>query len=389
MLVAERKSLYRFIGIYIVSTMLLIVVAVLFYYHHEMSNIENRQKDKMDSWSKEFVGELKFAHQNSGDDVEYPIDKKFESAIYDNKKSLIYATFKAPKLLKLPKSDKVFWISGEKSYFVTTVSPHFLGSAFLMMESDINRAPIYKLQKQIIYFFLASFLIILLASYLLGRLFMRPLKDAYTVLDDFIKDTTHELNTPIHTILSNIELIEDIPKSKEIQTSFDRIEIASKTLNGIYKDLVFLKFQKDIVVTSKDVDIGDIIVERIEYFRLSIKSKRVKLRANISSNTKCKIDGYHFARMFDNLLSNAIKYNKLDGNIIIVCEEGYFSIENDGMGISGKDIKYAMDRFKRFDRSVGGFGIGLSVVAKIVKIYDLDIKLSSTLNKTTKVEIKW
>jgi len=259
----------------------------------------------------------------------------------------------------------------------------------LMMESDINRAPIYKLQKQIIYFFLASFLIILLASYLLGRLFMRPLKDAYTVLDDFIKDTTHELNTPIHTILSNIELIEYIPKSKNIQTSFDRIEIASKTLNGIYKDLVFLKLQKDIVTTSKDVDIGDIIHERIEYFRLSIKSKRLKLRANISSNVKCKIDGYHFTRMFDNLLSNAIKYNKLDGNLTIFCTEGQLSIENDGVGISDKNVKYAMDRFKRFDRSVGGFGIGLSVVVKIVKIYGLNIAISSAINKTTKVEIKW
>jgi two-component system OmpR family sensor kinase len=386
MLVAERKSLYRFIGIYIISTMFLVVVAVLFYYHHEMSNLENRQKDMMNSWSKEFVDKLRFAHQNSGDEVEYPNDKKFQSAIYDNKKNLIYATFKAPKLSK---SDKTFWINSDKSYFVTTVSPHFLGTAFLILESKIDTTPIYELQKQIIYFFIASFLIILFASYLLGRLFMRPLKDAYTVLDDFIKDTTHELNTPIHTILSNIELVEDTPKSKEIQTSFDRIEIASKTLNGIYKDLVFLKLYKDVITTSDYIDIGDIVFERTEYFKLSIKSKRLKLVNNISASVECKIDKYHFTRMFDNLLSNAIKYNKLDGNIDIVCSKGYISIENDGAGISEKDIKYAMDRFKRFDKSVGGFGIGLSVVAKIVKIYSLDFSINSTENKTTKVEIRW
>lgn len=386
MQVAERKSLYRFIAVYIVSTILLVVVAVSFYYHHEMGNIENRQKDMMDGWSKEFVDELKSAHQNAGDEVEYPTNKRFESAIYDNKKSLIYATFKAPKL---PKNDEIFWASGDKSYFVTKVSPHFLGTTFLMIKSNIDMAPIYKLQKQIIYFFIASFLIIILASYLLGRLFMRPLRDAYSVLDDFIKDTTHELNTPIHTILSNIELIEDIPKSKEIQTSFDRIEIASKTLNGIYKDLVFLKLQQDMVVTSKYINIGENIYERIEYFKLSIKSKRLNLRANISNDVKCKIDKYHFARMFDNLLSNAIKYNNLDGNITIICTDGLLLIENDGIGISDKNIKYVMDRFKRFDKSVGGFGIGLSVVSKIVKIYGLDISISSAINKTTKVEIKW
>ncbi len=386
MQVAERKSLYRFIGVYIVSTMLLVIVAVSFYYHHEMSNIENRQKDTMDGWSKEFVNELKSAHQNAGDEVEYPTNKRFESAIYDNKRKLIYATFKAPKLLK---NDEMFWVSGDKSYFITKVSPHFLGTTFLMIKSNIDMAPIDKLQKQIIYFFIASFLIIILASYLLGRLFMRPLRDAYSVLDDFIKDTTHELNTPIHTILSNIELIEDTPKSKEIQTSFDRIEIASKTLNGIYKDLVFLKLQQDMVVTSKYIDIGKNIYERIEYFKLSIKSKRLNLTTNIANDVKCKIDKHHFARMFDNLLSNAIKYNNLDGNITIICTDDMLLIENDGIGISEKNLKYAMDRFKRFDKSVGGFGIGLSVVSKIVKMYGFDISISSVINKTTKVEIKW
>ena len=91
----------------------------------------------------------------------------------------------------------------------------------------------------------------------------------------------------------------------------------------------------------------------------------------------------------DNLLSNAIKYNKVGGEIIVSVDERSFSVEDSGIGIAKDDISKIKERYKRFNKSSGGFGIGLSIVSSIAKEYNLEIDITSKENIGTKVSVSW
>ncbi len=65
------------------------------------------------------------------------------------------------------------------------------------------------------------------------------------------------------------------------------------------------------------------------------------------------------------------------------------SIEDTGIGIEKSKLPRVFERYTRFDTTVGGFGIGLSIVSLIAKEYGLHVTLDSELKKGTKVTITW
>ena len=64
-------------------------------------------------------------------------------------------------------------------------------------------------------------------------------------------------------------------------------------------------------------------------------------------------------------------------------------IEDTGKGISKENLNRLFDRYSRFDKSVGGFGIGLNIVSLIAKEYNFKIEVESEVDIGTKVKIKW
>ena len=60
-----------------------------------------------------------------------------------------------------------------------------------------------------------------------------------------------------------------------------------------------------------------------------------------------------------------------------------------GIGIAQKNIVQMQERYTRFNKSSGGFGIGLSIVSEIAKEYALNIEIISELNQGTKVRVTW
>ncbi len=95
------------------------------------------------------------------------------------------------------------------------------------------------------------------------------------------------------------------------------------------------------------------------------------------------------SKLIDNLLSNAIKYNKIKGTISVTLKDNYLCIEDSGKGMSEEQIEQLFQRYMRFDKSVGGFGIGLNIVSLIAKEYNFKIDVSSELKIGTKMEIRW
>jgi two-component system OmpR family sensor kinase len=170
--------------------------------------------------------------------------------------------------------------------------------------------------------------------------------------------------------------------------SLDRIDIATKTLSGLYRDLSFASFHDYIEYEDTPIDVKEVILERIKYMDTLIQFKGLKIVTALESKT-IHMDKRKLILLIDNLLSNAIKFSKKNGEIEVNLTEQYFSVRDNGIGISKEEQKSIFDRFKSTNSLHGGFGVGLDIVNQICKEYHIKIELESEPKKGSTFRLVW
>jgi len=384
MLASEKRSLFRFLSIYLASTFLLFLVATTIFYNYQKHNIIDAQQDEIKVEANEIIQKLRKLHHQFKTPLIYPYNNSYDSAIYNSDKEYIFGSFNPPLILW----NREFYIDKDNIFYIKNIEPYYLGAKYLIIKREMQYNEILTLQKNLILFLLIVGVFFTLLGIFLGKLFIAPMRDAMKRVNGFIEDTTHELNTPISTILTNIELIEALYKC-EAKEEMRRIEIASKTLSRIYDDLSYLKLNHNYHRVIEPLSIKDILEERILYFYSMIESKSLDLQKSIEDDIIINIDKNDALRLIDNLLSNAIKYNQKKGKIVIRLSKNHLSIYDNGIGIKEEDLSKILDRFSRANKSEGGFGIGLDIVGQVVKEYDFEFYINSIYKEGTEVKIIW
>ena len=241
----------------------------------------------------------------------------------------------------------------------------------------------YKLQlntlkdKMLSQFFWLTLLAILI-SFLFSFYVLSPLRNSLQLLEVFIKDIIHDLNTPLTSILINLKMID--AKSEEIES----IERSTKTISMLHHNLN--AYLKEIQFENEKFDLKKIIEEQVAFF--APMHHHIEWRIDIEKKL-IKSDKNAFARIIYNLLSNACKYNiEEDGFIYIKTENNILSISNSSYGI--KDPSRIFERF--YKENERGLGIGLHIVEKLcdqldipkeVKVKDNIVTVYLDLNKVT------
>jgi len=382
LLASEKKSLYRFLAIYLISTFILFSLAIGIFYKNAKNHIINSQKKELNIEVQQLKNKIRQLHQSSDEILIYPRSNSYQSAIFNLDQELIFSTYKkTPPLVTKITEDKI-----NKVY---PIKPYYLGSAYLLVSKDIDKTPITLLKKNIIIFMIIGGGLFLALGLFLGKLFIKPMKESLQEKNRFIQDATHELNTPISTILANIELIEALDRCKDSKEELKRIEIASKTLSRIYEDLTYVNFNHKMHKNIENLNFSHLLNERVLYFKSMIEAKNLKLTLKIDKDIFIKIDKNDAIRLIDNLISNAIKYNKNNSTLEVGLNKNLFWVKDGGIGIENKDIKKLFERFKRVNNSEGGFGLGLNIVNAIIKEYNFNLVIKSKINIGTEVIIKW
>jgi two-component system OmpR family sensor kinase len=311
----------------------------------------------------------------------YPNSSEYKSAIYDKNKNYIFGTLNAPLQENLA--------DGYITH-IEKVEPYYLGAAYLMLRSKVDYSPIIELKKRVLLFMLLALVVFGVLGYFLGRLFIKPMRDSIERLNSFIQDTTHELNTPISTILTNIELIETFDTNYQNKDELKRITIASKTLSRIYDDLSYLSLNHNYHRDIQRIDISALLFQRVEYVQAMANLKNITITTDIEQNIHIDIDKNDATRMIDNLLSNAIKYNKTGGDIKVSLQNKTLTIQDSGIGIAKDKLHIIKARFQRANSTEGGFGIGLDIVNQIVEFYGYGMSIESIekIGTTIKVRLK-
>ncbi len=379
-----KKTILNVVSIYLITTILLVVTLGIFYINSQKEQILHTQKQQMDSQANLTINHLKKLHNSSSNDIKYPRIDNIKTAIYDIDKKVIFSQFDK----KINTFNKEYFFEDDFVYFIYKVKPYYLGTAYLIIEKPREYKLINTLIKLSI-FLILTIIVLVITSFFLAKILIKPLSDNIDLLDKFLKDTTHELNTPIAAILANIEMLNLENMDEKNQKKIHRIKIGATTISSIYDDLSFLILNNKIVSKDENINITNILYSRIEYFKILSDFKNITFVLDVDDDIFLNIDDLKLSRLFDNLISNAIKYSKVSSKINIILSQNYFIIEDEGSGISEENIKHIFERYKRFDTTVGGFGIGYNIIYSIIKEYNININIESKVDIGTKVTLTW
>jgi len=383
---SEKKTLYRFLSLYVFFTVVILGLTASLYYTLQKELAASQKTILLNEYANDFIVELEKFHKDTTNTLTYPRDKKFKTSLYGEDYHLIYSTLENPQNLLT----EVSYTNNKIIRYVTQPQNYYLNTQYIIVEIADDKEWLSEVIQTLTLYGFIFFIIMLVLGYFLLNLFLKPMKDALHLLDTFIKDTTHELNTPISTIMTNIELIDkDTIADRQLLKIINRIDIGAKTISNIYDDLTYLMLNNKIISNNQEINLKELIEQRVEYFVILSNMKKIKVITKLNPNVVLNIDNKKISKLIDNILSNAIKYNKIAGSIFITLEPNKLVIKDTGKGIKKEHIDLMFERYARFDKIVGGFGIGLNIVKMICSEYDLTIKINSELENWTEVSISW
>lgn len=216
---------------------------------------------------------------------------------------------------------------------------------------------------------------------------------------DFFSNASHELKTPITSILGFSELLEAglVTEPEKAMDSVKIIRREAKRMTRIIDDLLFIsKLENGGEQASvTQVNIRELLEEIRETLTPAMLEKNITLDISGGEFVIPTVYG-HMHNLLGNLIQNAVKYNVENGSVFVRVERDdkymYLTVKDTGIGIPKEMQQRVFERFFRVDkgrsRNVGGTGLGLSIVKHIVSLYDGTVNLESTLGKGTTVTAK-
>jgi integral membrane sensor signal transduction histidine kinase len=229
---------------------------------------------------------------------------------------------------------------------------------------------------------LDSIIIILgtIGSYFLSKKTLRPIEENLDLQMQFISNASHELKTPITVIsMENEVLLREKKHSKEellnqIKSNLEEVNSLSKLVN------ILLELARNNKITLEKVKVTDITNNAIDKLRVLSNKKNINILNNLN-NLEITANKDILEEVIVIVLDNAIKYSDKNTNIKIYSKNSKIFIEDEGIGIKEKDLKYIFDRFYRADKShsTEGYGLGLSLAKHLTE--KMKLKISAYNNK--------
>ena len=213
---------------------------------------------------------------------------------------------------------------------------------------------------------------------------------------EFSANVSHELKTPLQSIIGSAELLENgLVKPEDTQRFIGNIRREASRLVLLVEDVIRLShLDEGIQMPREDVDLLDIAQEVGQSLRLQAEEKHVTVRV---SGDHCRIQGVRglLYEIVQNLCDNAVKYNVDGGSVEVKVhkKDGHvvLTVADTGIGIPREDQSRVFERFYRVDKShskaSGGTGLGLSIVKHAAQYHNAKLALESTPGKGTTVTV--
>ena len=302
---------------------------------------------------------------------EYPRFSTFESGLYDKGFTPVFSLIDYE--IKYFKDG--YHLDGNDAYLIVKLpKERYFNAAYLIVKNNLSFAAVY--EKVMLILFSVVILVFILSMFFL-QTFAKPFKKLNETLDNFIKDSVHEINTPLAIINVNIDLYN---RKNEENKYMQRMKAATKVLSNIYNDMDYLIKYDKLEHKEESIDIGTFLKDRIEYFSEVARMKNITINSKIDYSPKIEMNPKKLQRVIDNNISNAIKYSnensEIDVSLYMKDEKCHMSFRDYGVGIEKVDKIFS--RYYREDTNKGGFGIGLNIVKAIIDEANIELQIDST-----------
>ncbi|MEM9820072.1 MAG: ATP-binding protein [Bacteroidota bacterium] len=217
--------------------------------------------------------------------------------------------------------------------------------------------------------------------------------DSNLQLENFAYLASHDLQTPLRSIISFTQLLQRRTKdllNQEAQEYMNYIVSSSISMQNLINDLLSYSRVNTTEINLQAFNLNDLLDELLIEFHPTIKEKEASIvKRNIP--TSIQGDAAKLRQVFQNLLSNALKFNRLDQKpeVIITARQNnqnwVFSIQDNGIGIAQEFQEKIFLLFKRLHSAseFDGTGIGLAMVKKIIEQHKGKIWLESKAGEGT------
>ncbi len=217
---------------------------------------------------------------------------------------------------------------------------------------------------------------------------------------EFIADVSHELKTPITSIMGYADTLLEGEYDKEIEQKFLNVIAAeARRMAKLVTDLLTLsRYDNNKNQLQKEqFDLGELVKKCQDKLAIEIKKKGHNVNCFVTADVPLVYaDKSDIERVVLNILSNSIKYTPDNGQISIyvgfVYNDAYIKILDNGIGIPEEDLSKIFERFYRVDkartREMGGTGLGLSIAKDLLDKNGGSIDIKSIVGEGTEVVIK-
>lgn len=367
----ERRSLISFLSVYLLSSIVFMSIIAYMYFEREVSVLKEHCTMSMSEAAMSIKSDIMQTYMNGAKYNFKPKNEGLQYALLKEDDSIFYSNLK--EKIPLDLKQKAYH-EKDRSVHITKIDDKKIDLKYIIVEDTSSLDLVSKLKYKILIIFLVGLVVMACIGYVLSRILLKPVKQKAEQLNRFVKDSSHELNTPITALMM---IVSNIKNRYQIEDkTMNQMLASTKYIKQTYDKLLF-NINGDIVKKyDEKFDLKEVVEENILFVDEIAKSKDITLNHQLHS---CEVfmDKHSATMVVNNLISNAIKYTKKRKSIYITLKDNRLIVKDEGIGISKEKQESIFDRYNRVTTEEGGFGIGLDIVSSVCKKYNINITLNS------------
>jgi len=216
-------------------------------------------------------------------------------------------------------------------------------------------------------------------------------KEGKKIRYQFLSVLSHELKAPLNALEGYLRMMQEKQAGENIDDYTNQIERSLHRIQGMRSLIMDLLDFTKIRLERKDekmqeLNMGELVSNSIVTVQPYAIQMEVNINLDVKNNPVITADPEDMNIIFNNLISNAVKYNKFGGRVDITIDTSdddvILSVSDTGIGISDEDRENLFTEFMRVKseqtKNITGSGLGLSIVKKIIELYNGKIEVEST-----------
>ena len=225
-----------------------------------------------------------------------------------------------------------------------------------------------------------------LSGVFISKLAVDPLSQYVKNLQNLSKETLHELNLPISTIMSNSQMLGKSFDDEKTQKRLKRIDNACEMLKQRYNELEYMIKMQSKQDINESFSLKQLIEQRVTFLQHIYPHIDFKVELQDMEITNDKTG---LSKVIDNIIDNGVKYSQNSNVIDIKLRDVTLEIRDYGLGMDEVELLQIFDNYYQTNDNMQGFGIGLSMVKRFCDTNNINLSFKSSPNSGTTVLLKF